>query len=360
MCSATEIAAFLRLQVQILVAIGDRQLGSWMIASSRRPAAVSSRPAPTQISSASTKLERDVHQLEAEGKLEDVMSKLLKSHSEGSSDAGILAHELAQRHPEALRARGCPVHQGKVVATTFSATESSDPALPPSQTRSSLPSGRLASAQRPGHAAPVSAADSNIPLAVDARAFELRDWTTQQGQERGELTPAAADLSPDNNNVSRAELLAGQSLESETDEVEETNDDSDGFQNSTGAESFTPDNPVCPVPAATATGGGAEGSETPWDRGWQASDDFEPPSEGKLPGDAEVGDMASELRNFTIAQLNPFDGGIEKGVERGGVVKAGKTRPIYIALRGWVYDASAGRHLYGPVSIERSICESVS
>lgn len=99
--------------------------------------------------------------------------------------------------------------------------------------------------------------------------------------------------------------------------------------------------------------------ETPWERGWQGSEGFQPPSSSrpatgsahsssaKSPGDVSI-HYVVELRNFTIAQLNVFNGGLPALLKRGGVIR--KPRPIYIALRGNVYDASTGRDLYGLVS----------
>lgn len=105
--------------------------------------------------------------------------------------------------------------------------------------------------------------------------------------------------------------------------------------------------------------------ETPWERGWQGPAGFTPPSSRTTTGgDAEPGAAAAqsagnvsikyavELRNFTIVQLNAFNGGLLRAApsKRGGTTAAvRKPRPIYIALRGRVYDASAGRDLYGPV-----------
>lgn len=98
--------------------------------------------------------------------------------------------------------------------------------------------------------------------------------------------------------------------------------------------------------------------ETPWERGWQGSEGFKPPSSSrpaigspdssaaKSPGDVSI-QYAVELRNFTIAQLNVFNGGLPALLKRGGITR--KPRPIYIALRGNVYNASTGRDLYGPV-----------
>ncbi|CAM9613941.1 unnamed protein product, partial [Choristocarpus tenellus] len=49
-------------------------------------------------------------------------------------------------------------------------------------------------------------------------------------------------------------------------------------------------------------------------------------------------------RNFTLAQLQFFDG--SEMPQKGS--SPPEPRPIYIALKGIVYDASAGRELYGP------------
>lgn len=103
--------------------------------------------------------------------------------------------------------------------------------------------------------------------------------------------------------------------------------------------------------------------ETPWERAWVGPEGFTPPASidhaardqsSASSRDTGVagggGQCTSTRRNFTVAQLNAFDGGVAAPSKRGGLMKAGKPRPVYIALRGNVYDASAGRNLYGPVS----------
>ena len=182
-----------------------------------------------------------------------------------------------------------------------------------------------------------------MALHVDGRTVvDPGDSTTYEGQERFALTTTAItafeqlqDL-PGSNVVTEPEL--------ESDQVADVKDDDKEVE--------------CKEYSAVSKE--AIECETPWERGWQAPEEFAPPPESnKSVSRPGVGDLAG-LRNFTVAQLNVFDGSIDKGVKRGGVVKAGKARPIYIALRGKVYDASTGRHLYGQVSVDGSICESAS
>lgn len=59
---------------------------------------------------------------------------------------------------------------------------------------------------------------------------------------------------------------------------------------------------------------------------------------------AAVQPLRPPLRDFTIAELNTFDGG-ESPLSQ-------KPHPIFISLRGTVYDASDGRGIYGPVRVE--------
>ncbi|CAM9444549.1 unnamed protein product [Ectocarpus sp. 13 AM-2016] len=62
--------------------------------------------------------------------------------------------------------------------------------------------------------------------------------------------------------------------------------------------------------------------------------------EGEEEETAAVQPIRPLLRDFTIAELNTFDGG-ESPLCR-------KPHPIFISLRGTVYDASTGRGIYGP------------
>ncbi|CAM9377520.1 unnamed protein product [Ectocarpus fasciculatus] len=62
--------------------------------------------------------------------------------------------------------------------------------------------------------------------------------------------------------------------------------------------------------------------------------------EGEEEVTAAVQPIRPLLRDFTIAELNTFDGG-ESPLSR-------KPQQIFISLRGTVYDASEGRGIYGP------------
>jgi hypothetical protein len=50
-------------------------------------------------------------------------------------------------------------------------------------------------------------------------------------------------------------------------------------------------------------------------------------------------DKKEPLRNFTVAQLAEFNGTNDKGEE---------PKPVYLSLKGIVFDVSAGRNFYGP------------
>lgn len=93
--------------------------------------------------------------------------------------------------------------------------------------------------------------------------------------------------------------------------------------------------------------------ETPWERGWKGPEHFRPPSQESSTHVPRADGEAPSRRNFTIAQLNTFDGSYPVETTK-HVTKESSPRPIYIAVRGTVYDASAGRDLYGPVSAHRT------
>ena len=123
-------AAVISCSIGLLV--GYRVIAKWWRFAVRR-----ATRAPARISGTAN-LERWAEKFEAEGKFEDAMSKLLESHAGGSSNAGNLAHELSQRHPEALGITGCPLRQaqgrGKAPGVTSSTSENVDSLVKPLQT----------------------------------------------------------------------------------------------------------------------------------------------------------------------------------------------------------------------------------
>lgn len=264
----------------------------------------SSRPKPSDRAVYACTLETRASELETAGDLDGAMQALLASHSTRSSRAAVLAHELLQRHPDAFKAKGCPVRQG--IGQTQSPTAATTTKL-----------NLLAS---PSLQAPMQDTVSTEDLSDADDAKDSININSSIDSDEGEI-------------------LASRGAGAATGLVQERDDDDDG--------------------------------ESPWERGWQGPEGFKPPSStddaassgtGLLSSspstrsiDGGNGRDASGLRNFTIAQLNAFDGSVPAPSTRGGVVKAAKPRPIYIALRGNVYNATAGRHLYGPVRTARVV-----
>lgn len=315
--SAAGISCLLRLRYYSL--IGYEFTAKWWQFAVRRYTR-----APVGISSPAN-LERWAEKLEGEGKLEEAMSKLMKSHAAGSSNAGKLAHELSQRHPEAFDVMRCLMIQPGMKAS--GAAPGGNPSLvESSQTIPSSSPGYPLRACRSRHVvADVSsaAADPCLAINVDSRTrVDPGDPTTRNRQQKQlrDLpgTNVVTDPKPQSYRV--ADVPYEYKKVDNKQNLAEPRQANDG--------------------------------ETPWNRGWRAPKEFDPPLESNTSvTKASVDDLA-RLRNFTVAQLNVFDGGMDKGAKRGGVVKAGKARPIYIALRGTVYDASTGRHLYGQVRID--------
>lgn len=335
---AAGISSFLRLRYYSV--IGYQFTAKW-----QQFPVVRYTQAPVRIIGAAN-LERLAEKLEAEGKHEEAMSKLMQSHAAGSSNAGNLAHELSQRHPEAFNVRRCPMVQAgmKASGATSSASEGNRSLLESLQTLPSSSPGYPLSVNRSRHVvADVSsaAADPYLALHVNSRKrVDPGDPTTHNGQQEC--------FALTTNEFQQLRNLPG------TNVVTEPEIQSDRVADVQYEENKVDDRENRAAPKKAIEG------ETPWKRGWQAPKEFAPPPESDSSVSiARVNNLAG-LRNFTVAQLNIFDGGMDKEVKRGGVVKAGKARPIYIALRGKVYDASTGRHLYGQVSIDGLICESAS
>lgn len=290
-------------------------------------------------------LEIRVKELERTGDLDGAAALLLSAWTtKGSSRAVTLAHELSQRYPKLAFQVGCPVQQGNRASG-------------------------LAPRREQEHDAGDYAADDSTPATSAVSTSEAVAPTTGSGTapERGsgqddERGSPSATLSPE----STSSGGGGEIAITEAAPSVGPNDKRDGR----ASDGETP-SPSTPPTNTTTT--------TPWERGWQGPEGFKPPptlsssnsssatAANRTPspdiGSTSLssrkrgveesdlgGDQAGVTRNFTISQLNAFDGGVPAPVVRGGVIKAKEARPIYIALRGEVYDASAGRHLYGPVS----------
>ncbi|CAB1103115.1 unnamed protein product [Ectocarpus sp. CCAP 1310/34] len=350
--------------------------GSSIRKASRAPGSSSSRRTGSTGTSTSTHgcstaaaLEKRAEELEAAGDLDGAMEALLASHDQGSSRAVTLAHELSQRHPVgALGGNRCPLSirsPRRKVGGGVEAGASPDPEA---------------------SSAAVADADAAAPAAVSVVAPVCA----------AALTSLASEVLADDNNdgvTSVPEEHCKRSLPSGEERRHVTL--------SGESASATAAGPASQSAATTATGalepgkridhGGGEPTTTtllPWERGWQGREGFKPPPSSSALADTgssasrdaagtaaafgaglspssssfaetgvqsddalDVGDAeATKLarRNFTVRQLNAFDGGCSAPRMRGGEARAGKQRPIYIALKGEVYDASAGRHLYGP------------
>lgn len=251
-------------------------------------------------------LESKAREREEAGDLEDAMELLLEMHEAShTSEAVRLAHELAVRHPDVFEAKGCPVRGGNqhtapaavAVLVTASASASADED------------------------------DERVPSLVSRLVAEPTEASPAMGAAASPNDETSVDCEP---------ALAS---------------------------SGTVDAQKSGTPSANVRKQGHGHCETPWERGWQGPRDFKPPSpysrspvvgsshgaESSSIRPASLDLSRSCLRNFTIAQLNTFDGGQPAPNKGRWDTIARKPRPIYISIRGNVYDASAGRDLYGSV-----------
>ncbi|CAN0535449.1 unnamed protein product, partial [Ectocarpus sp. 8 AP-2014] len=301
------------------------------------------------------------------------MEALLASHDQGSSRAVTLAHELSQRHPAgAFGANRCPL-----------------------SVRS--PRRKVGAGVEAGASADPEASSAAVADADAAAAAAVSVITPAPAAAVASLTSEVLRLADDNNDGATGEQ--GKHCERSPPSGEER---THLLLSGESASSATVAGPGSQAAATTATGaldpgkridhGGGEPTTTtllPWERGWRGREGFKPPpsSSSALPdtgstasrdapgtaaafgaglspssssltdtggqsenaldgGDAEATKLVR--RNFTVRQLNAFDGGCSAPRMMGGEARAAKQRPIYIALKGEVYDASAGRHLYGP------------
>ncbi|CAM9123614.1 unnamed protein product [Ectocarpus sp. 12 AP-2014] len=350
--------------------------GSSIRKASRAPGSSSSRRTGSTGTSTSTHgrstaaaLEKRAEELEAAGDLDGAMEALLASHDQGSSRAVTLAHELSQRHPVgAFGANRCPLSVRSSRRKVVAGVEAG------------------ASADPEASSAAVADADAAAPAAVSVVA----------PAPAAAVTSLPSEVLADGNNDGARGVPEEHCERSPPSGEERTHLTLSGE----GA-SATAAGPGSHAAATTSTGalepgrridhGGGEPTTTtllPWERGWQGREGFKPPpSSSAIPdtgstasrdapgtaaafgaglspssssltemggqsenvlegGDAEATKLAR--RNFTVRQLNAFHGGCSAPRIRGGEARAGKQRPIYIALKGEVYDASAGGHLYGP------------
>ncbi|CAM9228459.1 unnamed protein product [Ectocarpus sp. 4 AP-2014] len=314
-------------------------------------------------------LEKRAKELEAAGDLDGAMEALLASHDQGSSRAVTLAHELSQRYPAgAFGANRCPLSIRSPRRKAGAGVEAGASADPEASSVAVADADAAAAAAisviAPARAAAVAS------LTSEFLADDNNDGATGEPEEHCERSPPS--------DAERTHLLLSDASPSAT---------AAGLGSQAAATTAT----GALEPGKTIDHGRGEPTTTtllPWERGWQGREGFKPPpsssaladtgstasrdaagtaaafgaslspssssftetgvqsDNGLDGGDAEATKLTR--RNFTVRQLNAFDGGCSAPRMRGGEARAGKQRPIYIALKGEVYDASAGRHLYGP------------
>lgn len=386
-------AEFCRLAANVvLVAVLIMMIVWW-----RRPNRPSSPTSSASSVGGSAAFETRAKELEAAGDLDGAMRTLLAFWTEkGSSTAMMLAHELSQRHPAEAFEKGCccPLQQegGRpVLDFAASASAASAPCPATDAADADTAAGTGTATAPPAAAVPGAAVCTGSVLADagDANGCPnalAEKVTGEDDKDRGgspfavQDTPAIARTHDDGDDSSggsdrkrEAKALAAVAV------AEALLGSSDGDGETTKT-TKTIETATSKATAATAT--------LPWERGWQGPEGFKPPSTatassssvsneiGTAGGAGSTGAVAVEpasssgnsvsaaaggggglagenaimRRNFTVLQLNTFDGSAPAPKVRGGEIKEGKARPIYIALRGEVYDASAGRSLYGPVS----------
>ncbi|CAM9444620.1 unnamed protein product [Ectocarpus sp. 13 AM-2016] len=350
--------------------------GSSIRKASRAPGSTSSRRTGSTGTGTSTHgcstaaaLEKRAEELEAAGDLDGAMEALLASHDQGSSRAVTLAHELSQRHPVgAFGANKCPlsVRSSRRKVGGVEAGASADPeASSAAVTDADAAAPAAVSVIAPDPAAAVTS------LTSEALADDSNDGARGVPEEHCERSPPSGEERThiSLSGVSASAAAAGPGSQAAAATI------------STGALE----------PGARIDRGGGEPTTTtvlPWERGWQGREGFKPPPSssalantgstasrdaaetaaafgaGLSPSSSSLSEMGGQSeknldggdveatklarRNFTVRQLNTFDGGCSAPRVRGGEARAGKQRPIYIALKGEVYDASEGRHLYGP------------
>lgn len=313
--------------------------------------------------SAEERLEMLVKGLEAAGDFDGAAAVLLSAWTKkGSARAASLAHELYQRNPAQQFQMGCPLQQGKRVSDR----DGDDRHLVSTTTEHDTDAGDAAVGDSDSRLFPAAASAEGEAATPNTGTGAAPERITDADGERGSPCPESRS----NGNGKGGVVVRAAATRPG---LRERNGNGDGERDSGCSDSEAPSPPTLTT-SSTVT--------TPWERGWQGPEGFKPPppsSSSESSGgaavnptpsspsadigstplssrkrEAEEGDLGGEQvaipRNFTVSQLNAFDGGFPAPIVRGGVVKAREARPIYIALRGVVYDASAGGHLYGPVS----------
>lgn len=317
-------------------------------------------------------LEMQVKKLETRGDLDGAAAFLLSAWTKkGSSRAVTLAHELSQRYPAQAFQMGCPLQQGKRV---FDADADADVdaalMLMPEQENDAGDAidnvdGDAVDDTTPATSA-VSTGEAVAPNTGAGTGTTAPERVSGEDEEQ-RSTSAVQVLTTENSIGEVGDAIAVAEVAPSASRERSGDDERGG-----GSGGDTP-SPTAPTTNTTTT----TTTSTPWERGWQGPEGFKPPpsssssnptsppadlistslsspkreTEAAEEGGLGIGrEQAVFSRNFTVSQLNAFDGGAPAPVVRGGVNKAKKARPIYIALQGEVYDASAGKHLYGPVS----------
>lgn len=332
-------------------------------------------------------------ELETAGDLDGAMRTLLTLWTEkGSSTAMTLAHELSQRHPAESFEKGCccPLQQEgsrRVADVVASASAAAIPcpaadadAAAGTDTTSTLRTTAVAAAE-PAAAVCTSRVladaddedDSGKAVAVNVT---VEDKTVQRRSRFAVQGIPPVVRSHGDNSIGRTDgKREGKAMAAVvvTEEAPLGNTGENSSVDGVETTSTTTSTPASTTAKRTSTNTAT--TSLPWERGWQGPEGFKPPSTaapssssvskiistgdagsaatlepaggggGSLPGEKSI-----VRRNFTVSQLNTFDGSSPAPKVRGGETKAAKARPIYIALRGEVYDASAGKNLYGPVS----------
>lgn len=323
-------------------------------------------------------LEACAKELELSGDIKGAMQSLLSSHEGGSSRAVMLAHELSQRHPDSLPRWACPAksqgredesrHRTPTHAATSPATVerldaadavASIEALPPS----------LSQHTHHAHAkGDTACSEPFVGLVLDSSAIaDGIDVSWSRTDPTSTRSPSMR--------VGAGDADGGGRSDPECFDNEATQLMKPKSRRQRSEPQIVRQGPACGEDDL-------RDGKTPWERGWRGPKGFKPPATSlsssssqsghdrnaaaaapAAAGDAGLplsrrrigGGVAalsqSSLRNFTVAQLNSFNGSVRAPAMRGGVLRAGKPRPIYVALRGKVYDVSAGRDLYGPVSL---------
>ena len=307
--------------------------GGWVLARSRRLWwAPPSGSRPSYPSESPSVLEMRAEGFEKTGDFDGAMEALLASHFAGSSQAVKLAHELSKRHPGAFQSKGCPVRLG-VGSTPTPKQAGANTAL-----ASSVVSG--------GYGGGGCTAAPSEPLTAPSSVGHSAE---QSGELASDVGPARAGEPT----IAVAAPIAAAASDGQTPWER-------GWYGPVGFKPPPSDGapPAAAVPAAAAAYDSisptSENAPTSMKRGGTSGRRGRSGGSGNdirvvWGGNSSSNATTAGLRNFTVAQLNGFDGGVPVPISRGGLVRSGKARPVYIALKGKVYDASSGNDLYGPV-----------